>query len=298
MNYSRRINRPSFFQLMPFIDYTDPLNLRQGNPALTPEFTNSIEVNYSYIFNGSHNLLFSSYFKHTTDLITNYQYKGQNPATKDSAIFNTYINANSSQRYGLELTSRNAFTKKFDLTTNLNFYNAKINSENIEQNLSNSQFSFFGKMTATQKIGKNNQWTIQANGDYQSKTVLPAGGGGRGFGGMNFGGGIQAAGSNGFVNPNYGMDLSIRRDIIKNKTGQGYQGSITISMNDVFRSRIYDVSTSSDFFEQTLRRRRDPRIVRLQFNWRFGKVDTNLFRRKNLKGEMEGMSEGMSGAGN
>jgi outer membrane receptor protein involved in Fe transport len=298
MNYSRRINRPSFFQLMPFIDYTDPLNLRQGNPALTPEFTNSIEVNYSYIFNSSHNLLFSSYFKHTTDLITNYQYKGQNPATKDSAIFNTYINANSSQRYGLELTSRNAFTKKFDVTTNLNFYNAKINSENIEQNLSNSQFSFFGKMTATQKIGKNNQWTIQANGDYQSKTVLPAGGGGRGFGGMNFGGGIQAAGSNGFVNPNYGMDLSIRRDIIKNKTGQGYQGSITISMNDLFRSRIYDVSTSSDFFEQTLRRRRDPRIVRLQFNWRFGKVDTNLFRRKNLKGEMEGMSEGMSGAGN
>ena len=296
-NYSRRINRPNFFQLMPFIDYTDPLNLRQGNSSLTPEFTNSLEANYTYAFSNSHSILVSGYFKHTTDLITNYQYKGENPATKDSAIFNTYINANSSQRYGLEFTSRNAFTKKFDVTTNLNFYNAKINSENIQQNLSNSQFSFFGKMTLTQKLGKTNQWTIQANGDYQSKTVLPAGGGGRGMGGMMFGGGIQPAGSNGFVNPNYGMDMSVRRDIIKNKSGQGYQGSITLSMNDIFRTRVYDVTTSSDFFVQTVRRRRDPQILRLQFNWRFGKLDTNMFRRKNMKGEMEGMSEGMSGAG-
>ena len=31
------------------------------------------------------------------------------------------------------------------------------------------------------------------------------------------GGGIQPAGSNGFVNPNYGVDLSVRRDLIKNK---------------------------------------------------------------------------------
>ena len=305
-NYTRRINRPNFFQLLPFIDYTDPLNLRQGNAGLRPEFTNSIEGNYSYQFNNNHSLLVSGYFKNTNDLITNYQYKGLNPVTKDSAIYNTYINANRSTSYGLELTSRNAFTKKFDAVTNLNFYNATLNSDNIKTGLSQSQFSFFGKITLTQKLGKNNEWTIQGNGDYQSRTVMPVGGGGRGFGGggrggggggMMFGGGTQPAGSNGYVNPNYGMDLSIKRDFLKVKGGQGYQASVTLSMNDVFRTRIYDVYTSSDFFTQTLVRRRDPRILRLQFNWRFGKMDTNLFKRKNLKGEMEGMSEGMSGAG-
>lgn len=293
LNYTRRINRPNFFQLIPFVDYTDPLNLRVGNPGLVPEFTNSIEINYSYQINNGHNLLVSAYFKNTNDLITGYQYKDVNLISKDSAIYNTFINANRSNRYGLEITSRDAITKKFDVTTNLNFYNANINSENVKTGLNNSQFSFFGKMTLTQKIGKTNQWTIQANGDYQSKTVLPVNTGGGGRGG--FFGGSQAAGSNGYVNPNYGVDLSIRRDIIKNKNGQGYQGFITLSMNDVFRTRIYDVYTSSDFFTQTIKRRRDPQILRLQFNWRFGKIDTNLFKRKNMKGEMEGANEGMQG---
>jgi outer membrane receptor protein involved in Fe transport len=294
MNYSRRINRPSFFQLIPFVDYTDPLNLRVGNPELVPEFTNSIEMNYSYQINNNHNLLVSSYYKHTNDLITGYQYKDINEISKDSAIYNTYINANSSTRYGLEFTTRDAFTKKFDVTTNLNFYHASINSENIKSDLNNSQFSFFGKMTLTQKLGKTNQWTLQANGDYQSKTVVPVNSGGGRMGG--FFGGSQSAGSNGYVNPSYGVDVSVRRDIIKNKSGQGYQGNITLSMNDVFRTRIYDVVTSSDFFEQALTRRRDAQVLRLQFNWRFGKIDTSLFKRKNLKGEMEGASEGMSGA--
>lgn len=294
-NYTRRINRPNFFQLIPFIDYTDPLNLQLGNPGLSPEFTNSFEANYSKQFNNNHTLLVSGYFKYTTGLLTRFQYKDENPVSKDSAIFNTWINANSATSYGLELTSSNKFSKKFEATTNFNLYNANINSENIDPNLTQSQTSFFVKTTLTQRIGKSNQWTIQMNADYQSRTVLPVGGGGRGFmGGGGFFGGNQAAGSNGFVNPNYGVDLSIRRDIIKNKNGQGYQGSITVSMNDIFRTRLYDAVTSSNFFLQNLNRRRDPQVLRVQFNWRFGKFDASLFKRKNMKGEMEGMSEGMN----
>ncbi len=50
LNYSRRINRPNFFQLFPFTDYTDSLNISKGNPDLDPEFTNSLELSYSTIF--------------------------------------------------------------------------------------------------------------------------------------------------------------------------------------------------------------------------------------------------------
>lgn len=290
-NYSRRIQRPNFFQLMPFIDFTDPLNLQVGNPNLKPEFTNSFEVNYSYRFNNNHSLLASSYFRYTEGLLTRFQYKDLNPITKDSAIFNTWVNANNAIRYGFELTSTDKINKKMDIISNINLYNATINSENIEENLTNSQTSFFGKVTVTHKIGRKNNWIVQAIADYQSRTVLPVGGG------MMRGpwmGGNQAAGSNGFVNPNYGMDLSVRRDIIKNKNGQGYAGNLTLSMNDIFRTRIYDATTSSDFFIQNLARRRDPQVVRLQFNWRFGKMDASLFKRKNMKGEAEGMREGMS----
>ncbi|HSK12592.1 MAG TPA: TonB-dependent receptor family protein, partial [Phnomibacter sp.] len=280
-NYSRRINRPNFFQLMPFVDYTDPLNLRVGNAQLSPEFTNSLEMNYSYRFNNNHSILASTYFRHTTDLITPYQYKDLNPVSKDSVIFNTFENAQSATRYGFEVTGTNKLTKKLDVITNLNLYNARINSENLEQDLNNSQTSFFGKITITQKLGKLNNWVVQVQGDYQSRTVLPAGGGG--MRGMWMG--PSMAGSNGFVNPNYGMDLSVRRDIIKNKNGQGYAGSLTLSMNDIFRTRIFDVTSSSEgFFIQDLARRRDPQVLRLQFNWRFGKMDASLFKRKNMKG--------------
>jgi hypothetical protein len=66
-------------------------------------------------------------------------------------------------------------------------------------------------------------------------------------------------------------------------------------MNDIFRTRrIYSYSESA-FFIQDAFRRRDPQVVRINFNWRFGKFDPNLFKRKNMRGEREGASGGMEG---
>jgi hypothetical protein len=38
-------------------------------------------------------------------------------------------------------------------------------------------------------------------------------------------------------------------------------------------------------------------MFRLNFSWRFGKMDTDLFRRKNVKGQMEGMQDAAQNAG-
>ena len=46
LNYTRRIDRPSFLQLSPYTDYSDSLNLSRGNPNLKPQFTNSLEMAY------------------------------------------------------------------------------------------------------------------------------------------------------------------------------------------------------------------------------------------------------------
>ncbi len=45
-NYTRRINRPGFFDLNPYISYEDPLNLETGNPALEPEIADLMEITY------------------------------------------------------------------------------------------------------------------------------------------------------------------------------------------------------------------------------------------------------------
>ncbi len=47
-SYSRRIGRPSYEDLNPFIDYSSPYFYSQGNPLLKPETTHSLELNYSY----------------------------------------------------------------------------------------------------------------------------------------------------------------------------------------------------------------------------------------------------------
>jgi len=67
-------------------------------------------------------------------------------------------------------------------------------------------------------------------------------------------------------------------------------------MNDIFRTRRQSTYSESVFFIQDAFRRRDPQVVRINFNWRFGKFDPNLFKRKNMKGEREGQS-GMEGGG-
>ena len=46
VSYSRRIRRPRFRDLNPFFSFSDPRNFFSGNPNLTPEYTDSYEINY------------------------------------------------------------------------------------------------------------------------------------------------------------------------------------------------------------------------------------------------------------
>lgn len=278
LNYSRRINRPNFWQLIPFYDVSDLLNISVGNPGLKPEFTNSFELNYTQSLGGGHSLLTSAYFKQTNNLITQYQSRQYNvplPDGKlDSAMVISYINANSSRSYGLELTSKNPLAKWADVTTNLNFYNARIDNSGLDSALGvNDRWAFFGKMNFNFKLPAN--FTIQLSGDYQSKTLVPQGGGGGRRGGGGFFGGASGA-SQGYINPNYGIDLAVRKEFMKDK-----RAAITLSMNDLFKTRKYSAHSENSYFVQDMWRRRDWRVVRLNFSYRFGKFDVSLFKRKN-----------------
>ena len=292
LNYSRRINRPNFFQLIPFIDYSDPLNLSNGNANLKPEFTNSFEVSYNNAYKKGANLLVTAYFKQTDDLITRFQYKDKNPApqltTADSVVFNTYINANNSIAYGLEITNKLPVTKTWDLTLNVNIYNSKINSTNISNGSTNERVSWFGKMNNSFKLKKG--YSIQFSGDYRAKSVLAQGGGGGrmgGGGGFYMGGGASST-AQGYNFPRYSFDLALRKDWTW-KNGQS--GSLTMSMDDIFRTQLSKTYSESIYFNQISERRRDPQVLRINFSYRFGKFDTTLFKRKNTKADQSGGSE-------
>lgn len=282
LNYTRKINRPNFFQLYPFTDYSDSLNISRGNPDLNPEFTNSIELSYQKTFKkNKDSFLGSIYYKNTNDLITRFQVQETSAVTGKDILVNTYINAASSYVTGLELTLKTKMTKWWDMTTNMNLFTSKINTGIAGQPEQDQFASWFGKLNNTFKLFKN--FSMQLSGEYQSKTILPpggsgsSGGGGRGGGGGMFG---QATSSQGYVRANYFVDAGFRYEFMKNK-----QASVSLNINDIFRTRRSDVHSESPYFTQDVFRRRDPQVARLSFNWRFGKFDPNLFKRKNNKNQ-------------
>ena len=295
LNYSRKINRPTFFQIIPYYNYTDSLNISRGNPDLKPEFTNLVELNYDWNLKNNNNILATIYYRQTDDLITRYQYldANPNPSKMDSIFITSYANANSSVAYGLEVTAVSNIAKWWQLTSNVNLYNSKLDGSNLENGLSTQLVSWFGKINNTFKLPKN--YSIQFTGDYTSKTILPPNR--SGGGGGNFYGGGNLALANGYTDPVYGFDIAFKKDFLKDKSA-----SLSLSMNDIFRTRVTRTHSRSDisptvYSTQVNERRRDPQIVRLNFSYRFGKVDVSLFKRKNLKGEQEGIQNGMQGVG-
>lgn len=286
MSYTRRVNRPNFFQLFPFTDYSDSLNLNRGNPNLRPEFTNSLEVSYQKNFENNNSFLASAYLKYTDNQITRIQQTETNPVSGETVLINSYANANSSYVGGLELTAKTAILKWWELNSNLNLFTSKINIDDPSVSDMDNVYSYFIKLNNTFKLPKN--FSVQLSGEYTSKTILPPGGSGSGggrFGGG--GGGFMGGPSNtaqGYIRPNYFADMSVRYEFLKNRTA-----AITLSWSDIFRTRLYNVHSESDFFVQDAKRRRDPQFFRVNFSWRFGKFDTALFKRKNVKGEMQNM---------
>jgi hypothetical protein len=190
---------------------------------------------------------------------------------------------------GAELTSQNTVAKWWDMNTNVNIYNSRINTKNITGISQDARWSWFAKMNNSFKLPKN--YKIQLSGTYQSKTNLPVNQGGGGFGpggGGPMGGGGSQAAAQGYIKSNYGVDIALQKSFLKNNAA-----SITLNVNDVFKTRKYEQYSESAFFIQNVRRINDAPMVRLNFSFRFGQLDMSLFKRKDTKGENEGTQGAM-----
>jgi outer membrane receptor protein involved in Fe transport len=280
LSATRKVNRPGFFQLIPYTDYSDTLNITRGNPNLVPEFTESFELSYMKTFPHSNTLLVSGYYKYTTNLITRYQDSGVNPIGKP-VLINTYENANNAYTVGAEITSTNNITRWWDISVNLNFYNSHINTSNLNQPSQDALWAYFGKFNSNFKLPMD--FTIQLTAIYQSKTQLPVNQNTNQFGPP---GSTTQSSSQGYIKPFGGIDLAIKKSFLKNNAA-----SITLSMSDIFRTRWSKQYSQSAFFAQEYDRLKDPQLFRAVFAYRFGKMDLNLFKRKNMN------AQGMGDAG-
>lgn len=245
VNVSRKVNRPSHWQMMPFIMPVDARSYRQGNPLLLPEMSTVLEVNHLLPFGGKGNWLSSLYARFTTDVITSYTV----PMDGDPDILLTsYLNGDQNYGYGWENTVKLTLWNGLEATLNANLQWVEIGMTTAGRAFSNTGVNYNGKANLSQKLPKG--WTVQVNGDYDGPRVIPQG----------------------HTLERYSMDVTVRKDL-------GKHFFLTASAQNIFDSRgwgsYYDMPT----FRQESFSTWGNRAFNLTATWRFGKADAQFFRR-------------------
>lgn len=267
-NFSRRIRRPNFWQMNPYFNINDPMNITVGNPALRPEYVNAFEFNYGKQYSKG-SILAVLYFHNNAKDITSYsdtitpqQYQQlNNAAIEPNAILTTFVNAQYTNRMGAELT----FQQKFgalELIPNINLQYRYVKARINDINLDNQGFNWEAKLIANYTTkSKSAFWTdfnFQLNGEYESPEVIP-----------------QGKNKAQFV-----VDFAIRKEFLKKKAA-----AITLSINDVFNTNRWGQIYDTEYFYQDSYRRWRVRSFRLTFTYRFGKRDFQMFNKENRSRE-------------
>lgn len=264
-NISRKIERPNFFQAMPFVMFSDKKNYRIGNPALKPEFINIAEVNYNNVFDKG-NWLVSAYGRLSEQPITNAAYPS---ATDSTVLVNTFVNGKNSLRYGLENTLRYTFFKKLTATANVDVYYVYLTSGIIANQPSTvtEGWTYKGKLTLSYSLPW--QMTLQVNGTYDAPKVI----------------------INGRTLDMYFMDISLNKMI-------STKWIFNLTLSDVFNTKRMGTSLATDYYTQDLSRRRETRYLKFSVTYLFGKFDSSIFKMRGKKGTTtDGGQDGGMGGG-
>ncbi|RYY27174.1 MAG: TonB-dependent receptor [Sphingomonadales bacterium] len=115
-SYSRRIQRPGAQDLSPYILYVDPLNLRQGNPNLRPETTDSFELAWQMRDGGTFYSVNGFYRKSrggVTDVVTD---------LGGGTFLTTRANLATSQRAGAEFIANGKLSKTLSYNASATLY--------------------------------------------------------------------------------------------------------------------------------------------------------------------------------
>lgn len=155
LNYSRRINRPWGHQLNPFLNITDSTNISFGNPYLTPQYSNSMELNYIKNWE-AHTLSVSAYYRNTDDVIQRISY------LEDNIMKSTFENVAETQSAGVEIVGKNHLFSILDLTTTVNLYYNKLDG-----------FSYLPASADQPVTGKSNE-DFSWNAKIIANLILPA----------------------------------------------------------------------------------------------------------------------------
>ncbi|EMR04102.1 Outer membrane cobalamin translocator [Cesiribacter andamanensis AMV16] len=272
LSYSRRVRRPGFRELNPFRSFTDPRNIRLGNPNLDPEFTHSMELGYLRNFSKG-SLTSSLFYRHTEGLIQWYSTLEATPGegTDDQeniTIINQPLNLGTRDDLGVELVGSFDLNKWWTINQSLNVFHSTTNASNIDQelatreNLSVQTLGWQTRFNSRMRLGKG--LNLQQTFFYMGPQDMPQG---RRL-------------------SMYMLNLGASKDILNNKA------TISLSVDDLLNSRKWRMERLGTGFTSESEFQWRRRSVSINFNYRL-----NQDRRSSRKDNRQDRQERQEGNG-
>jgi outer membrane receptor protein involved in Fe transport len=240
LSYSRRVNRPRGWDTNPFLDVSDPLNYRQGNPNLKPEDVHAFELSYSKYWKKI-TLISSVYYRQTNDVIQ----RVRSIPNEQGITITTPENLTRNNSSGVELIAKVDALKAWNFTGNVNLYQSKLIGVPSLGIIENSGFSWNANLTNNFVLPY--RITLQVRAEYRAAEVM----------------------AQGKRNAMYGIDAGAKYDF-KNK-----KSSLSLNVRDVFNTRRWSMTTSTQGTIIDFQRYMQGTMANLTYSYRFGQTDFN-----------------------
>ncbi|MEI6021295.1 MAG: TonB-dependent receptor [Bacteroidota bacterium] len=175
LNYSRRISRPGYRDVNPFINANDPKNITAGNVNLKPEYSDNIECTYSNIFKKGGSLNLIGFFRGNYQDIQPYSRYYDKLLIGDSIYQHVAVsmreNIGTEYNTGITIASNISVSKIFSMRSNISTFYRVIKSIYSDGSINgwmyriNLTASFqFNKTLAVELFGNFNSPRINAQG--------------------------------------------------------------------------------------------------------------------------------------
>ncbi len=254
VSYTRRIRRPGFWQMSPFRSYNDNRNIRMGNPALKPSYTDSYELGYIHFWEKA-SFNFTAYYRHSNNTIRHYTYED------DGVFYSMPVNFGKADDFGVEVVAQGQMTKWWNLNGNVNFFRSKFNGEINGKTYNDATWMLFGR--AVSKFKVSNWFDLQLTAHVMGPHKEPLG--------MHKG--------------NWWIDLAVSKEILHGN------GTITFNVRDLFNSRSHGGESWGDGFWQYSTSTWNRRSFSLNFNYRINQQNIKRGRPDGEGGDEGGGGE-------
>lgn len=232
LSYSRRISRPSFWSLNPFFTFSDDRNFWGGNPDLDPEFSHNFELGFLRIFEKG-SLFTAAYYRRTTGVTERIQ--RVNP---DGTSITRPENLATQDNFGFELNANYKLAAWLKVNGDLNLFQEIIDGGEEFPELRAETFTWFTRATAQFDIAESTEGQIRFNYRAPRQTTQ------------------------GRTQSIWRMDLALSHEILNGN------GSLTLSVRDVFNTRIRrSIVRGTDFIRESQFQWQGT-VANLTFNYR------------------------------